>query len=152
MRGQMSAPVDGDHQLLGFTNDQRQRRRHAGSPQGHATSAEVDVWIEAETADALILQTPLPDDALRILAKGEKNRWSDTLNRRHSPCKGIRVSPNTEFDIRQDKLCRERFHSLVVMLFLQKSNYHVVSRSGVAYSHSIQAGQHDNWYSKVVQF
>ena len=41
---------------------------------------------------------------------------------------------------------------LVVMLFLQKSKCHVVSRCGVAFSHSIQAGHHDNWHSKVVQF
>ena len=74
------------------------------------------MWLEAETADALILQTPLPDDALRILAEGEKNRWSDTLNRRHSPCKSIRASPNTSLDIRQGHLCRERFHLLVVVL------------------------------------
>ena len=33
---------------------------------------EVDRWLEAETADALALQRPLPDDALRIVAKGEK--------------------------------------------------------------------------------
>ena len=36
------------------------------------SSAEVDRWLEAETADALALQRPLPDDALRIVAKGEK--------------------------------------------------------------------------------
>jgi len=67
------------------------------------------VWLEAKTADALILQTPVPDDALRSLVTGEKNRWSDTLNRRHSPCKGIRASPNGEFDIRQDTLCLSDF-------------------------------------------
>jgi hypothetical protein len=34
--------------------------------------AEVDRWLEADTSDALALQRPLPDDALRIVAKGEK--------------------------------------------------------------------------------
>jgi len=36
------------------------------------TPAEVDRWLEADTVDALSLQRPLPDDALRIVAKGEK--------------------------------------------------------------------------------
>jgi putative SOS response-associated peptidase YedK len=36
------------------------------------TPADVDVWLEAETADALALQRPVPDNALRIVAKGEK--------------------------------------------------------------------------------
>jgi hypothetical protein len=30
------------------------------------------VWLEAETPDALVLEKPLPDGALRIVAKGEK--------------------------------------------------------------------------------
>ncbi len=33
---------------------------------------EFDRWLEADTVDALTLQRPLPDDALRIVAKGEK--------------------------------------------------------------------------------
>ena len=33
---------------------------------------EVDRWLEADTPDALTLQRPLPDDALRIVARGEK--------------------------------------------------------------------------------
>lgn len=36
------------------------------------TPAEFDRWLEADTADALPLQRQLPDDALRIVAKGEK--------------------------------------------------------------------------------
>jgi putative SOS response-associated peptidase YedK len=36
------------------------------------TPTEVDVWLEGETLDALALQKPLPDDALHIVAKGEK--------------------------------------------------------------------------------
>jgi putative SOS response-associated peptidase YedK len=34
--------------------------------------ADVDLWFAADAADALMLQRPLPDDALRIVAKGEK--------------------------------------------------------------------------------
>jgi putative SOS response-associated peptidase YedK len=36
------------------------------------TPAEFDRWLEADTSDALTLQRPLPDDALRIVAKGER--------------------------------------------------------------------------------
>ena len=34
--------------------------------------AEVDQWLEADTSDALALHRPLPDDALHIVAKGER--------------------------------------------------------------------------------
>ena len=36
------------------------------------TPAEVDLWLAADAPKALELQRPLPDDALRIVASGEK--------------------------------------------------------------------------------
>ena len=36
------------------------------------TQAEVETWLHAETPDALALQRPLPDEALRIVAKDER--------------------------------------------------------------------------------
>jgi putative SOS response-associated peptidase YedK len=36
------------------------------------TPAEVDMWLEAEPAQALALQRPLADDMLAIVAKGER--------------------------------------------------------------------------------
>lgn len=36
------------------------------------TPAEVGLWLAAEAPKALELQRPLPDDALRIVASGEK--------------------------------------------------------------------------------
>jgi hypothetical protein len=42
----------------------------ADSPR--ATLDEIDQWLEADTAEALGLRRPLPDYALRIVAKGEK--------------------------------------------------------------------------------
>ena len=36
------------------------------------TPAEIDLWLEGETIEVLALQRPLADDALRIVAKGEK--------------------------------------------------------------------------------
>ena len=40
------------------------------------TPAEVDLWLLADAPKALELQRPLPDDALRIVASGEKEGWS----------------------------------------------------------------------------
>ena len=36
------------------------------------TLAEVDLWLLADPPKALELQRPLPNDALRIVASGEK--------------------------------------------------------------------------------
>jgi putative SOS response-associated peptidase YedK len=36
------------------------------------TPEEVDLWLEAETPDALKLQRPLPNRILQIVARGEK--------------------------------------------------------------------------------
>jgi putative SOS response-associated peptidase YedK len=36
------------------------------------TPEEVDLWLLADAPKALELQRPLPDDALRIIASGEK--------------------------------------------------------------------------------
>jgi putative SOS response-associated peptidase YedK len=36
------------------------------------TPAEVDPWLAADAPKALELQRPLPDDALRIVASGER--------------------------------------------------------------------------------
>jgi putative SOS response-associated peptidase YedK len=36
------------------------------------TREQFDLWLEGDLLDALTLQQPLPDDALRIVAAGEK--------------------------------------------------------------------------------
>ena len=36
------------------------------------TVEECDAWLTADPAEALKMQRPLPDDTLKIVAKGEK--------------------------------------------------------------------------------
>jgi putative SOS response-associated peptidase YedK len=36
------------------------------------TPEDVNLWLESETPDALKLQRPLPDEFLRVVARGEK--------------------------------------------------------------------------------
>jgi putative SOS response-associated peptidase YedK len=43
------------------------------------TPAEVDLWFAADAPKALELQRPLPEDALRIVASGEKEDGAPVL-------------------------------------------------------------------------
>jgi putative SOS response-associated peptidase YedK len=43
------------------------------------TPAEVDLWLDGDTLDALKLQRPLPDSDLGIVAKGEKEDGAKLL-------------------------------------------------------------------------
>jgi putative SOS response-associated peptidase YedK len=75
-RGPKSAPVESVHELFGFLTTAANAIVAPVHPKAMpvilTTPAEVDAWLEAETADALALQRPLQDDLLRIVAKGEK--------------------------------------------------------------------------------
>ena len=76
VRGPKGAPVGGEHQLFGFLTTEANATVapiHAKAmPVILTTPDEFDRWLEADTLDALALQRPLPADALRIVAKGEK--------------------------------------------------------------------------------
>ncbi len=76
VRGPKSAPVDGEHELYGFLTTEPNAIVAPIHPKAMpvilTTAAEGDLWLWAETPDALELQRPLPDDALRIVARGNK--------------------------------------------------------------------------------
>ena len=76
VRGPKSAPVSGEHQLYGLLTTEANATVAPIHPQAMpvilTTPAEVDLWLEGETPAALTLQRPLPDDALAIVAQGEK--------------------------------------------------------------------------------
>ncbi len=76
VRGTKSAPVEGDQELFGFLTTEANAIVAPIHPKAMpvilATAAEVDLWLHADTTEALSLQRPLADDALRIVAKGER--------------------------------------------------------------------------------
>jgi putative SOS response-associated peptidase YedK len=76
VRGPKSAPVEGEHEVFGFltadANDVVAPIHPKAMPVILRTPEEVEVWLGADTPEALALQRPLPDVALRIVVKGEK--------------------------------------------------------------------------------
>ncbi len=76
MRCPKSAPVDGEHELFGFLTTEANAIVAPIHPKAMpvilTTAAEVDMWLEAEAAEALALQRPLADGMLTIVAKGER--------------------------------------------------------------------------------
>ncbi len=76
VRGTKSAAGEGDHELFGFLTTEANAVVAPVHPKAMpvilTTSDEVERWLTAEPAEALTLQRPLPDDALRIVAKGER--------------------------------------------------------------------------------
>jgi putative SOS response-associated peptidase YedK len=75
-RGPKSAPVDGQHELFGFLTTEPNAVVAPIHPKAMpvilTTPAEIDLWLLADASKALELQRPLVDDALRIVASGEK--------------------------------------------------------------------------------
>ena len=76
VRGPKNAPVDGRHELFGFLTTEPNAvvaPIHAKAmPVILTTQAEIDLWLLADAPKALELQRPLPDDALQVVASGEK--------------------------------------------------------------------------------
>ena len=77
VRGPKSAPVDAQHELFGFSHDRGERCCRPRSIPRRCRSSRLPrrrwiSWLLADAPKALELQRPLPDDALRIVASGEK--------------------------------------------------------------------------------
>jgi len=91
VRGPKSAPVEGEHELFGFLTTEPNAIVGPIHPKAMpvilTTPAGVDRWLGAETPDALELQRPLPDQALRIVARGEK---VDTMTSIPFEAEGVR--------------------------------------------------------------
>jgi putative SOS response-associated peptidase YedK len=83
VRGPKSAPVDGQHELFGFLTTEANATVALIHPKAMpvilTTPDEFDRWLEADTLEALALQRPLPDEALRIVTKGEREDRSPEL-------------------------------------------------------------------------
>jgi putative SOS response-associated peptidase YedK len=76
VRGPKSAPVEGQHELFAFLTTEANavvaQIHPKAMPVILTTPTEVDLWLAADAPKALELQRPLPDDALKIVASGEK--------------------------------------------------------------------------------
>ena len=68
--------MDGQHELFGFLTTEPNAVVAPIHPKAMPViltmPAEVDLWLLPDAPKALELQRPLPDDALRIVASGEK--------------------------------------------------------------------------------
>ena len=75
-RGTKANPVEGEHQLFGFltteANDVVGAIHPKAMPVILTKKSEIEQWMTAPAEDALKLQRPLPDGALKIVATGER--------------------------------------------------------------------------------
>ena len=75
-RGTKANPVEGEHQLFGFLTTEANAVVATMHPKAMPVilrnEAEFDGWLTTPADVALVLQRPLPDDELMIVATGER--------------------------------------------------------------------------------
>jgi putative SOS response-associated peptidase YedK len=75
-RGTKKNPIEGEHQLFGFLTADANAEVGTIHPKAMPvilrSEAEIETWMTAPAEEALQLQRPLPDGALKIVASGEK--------------------------------------------------------------------------------
>jgi putative SOS response-associated peptidase YedK len=76
VRGTKADPIEGEHRLFSFltteANEVVRPIHPKAMPAILTTQDEIDTWMTAPAEVALELQRPLPDYALRIVARGER--------------------------------------------------------------------------------
>jgi putative SOS response-associated peptidase YedK len=76
VRGTLKNPVDGEHELFGFLTTEPNvdviAVHEKAMPAIITTPEEIDLWMNAPINEALSLQRPLPDGALRIVRSGSQ--------------------------------------------------------------------------------
>lgn len=80
-RGSQKKPVDGEHELFGFLttapNADVRAVHEKAMPVILRTDDELDLWMNAPINDALTLQRPMPDGAVRIVRSGVREDQID---------------------------------------------------------------------------